>query len=50
MAFLKVRLCSVLFSWDGGGEKRTHSHTLMANEVHEAAVCPWMGTPTVQYS
>lgn len=38
MAFLKVRLCSVLFSW-GGGKKCTHTHTLMANEVHKTAVC-----------
>lgn len=36
MAFLKVRLCSMLFSW----KKITiHTHTLMANEMYDTAVC-----------
>lgn len=44
MAFLKVRLCSELFSW---GKKRRNLYSLLtAKEVYETAVCPWVGKPT----
>ena len=41
MAFLKVRLCSVLFSW--GKKERKHTPTLVANEVPDTAVCQKKG-------
>jgi hypothetical protein len=42
MAFLKVKLCSVLYLWKK--KKSTlHHYTLMENEVYDAAACQRMG-------